>query len=128
MENGLSKSRIIYLPAHKLDNNPIILKLWINNITKPKPFEFELAWTRVQGSKIVIEQAWRIRPRGSWAYIFARRIKETELAMKTWNKNVFGNIEEKITELFDKIDNNQRKEFNNKNKSKEKQLQKQLDE
>lgn len=59
----------------------------------PKPFKFEFMWISHPDTSHVISEAWNGKPQ------FEARLKNTKIALKDWNKNVFGNVQNNIRQL-----------------------------
>lgn len=74
---------VTHLTAPNSDHNPIILNLFQEQHKKP------YAWTRDPSYKNVVSQAWNINIDGSRAFKFSKKIKQTKLALKEWNKTHF---------------------------------------
>lgn len=59
-------------------------------------------------SRQVVEEAWRLRQSGSPAYALCQRLKATKVALRRWNKKVFGHIQSKIQRLQAELDEAQK--------------------
>uniref|UniRef100_A0A7N2LQ01 Reverse transcriptase n=1 Tax=Quercus lobata TaxID=97700 RepID=A0A7N2LQ01_QUELO len=60
-------------------------------------------WTKEKESKMVVENAWQTRVEGSHGFRLAKKLSVTSTDLVRWNKNSFGNTEEKIKDLQDKL-------------------------
>lgn len=67
----------------------------------PKPFRFESCWIRVESSRAVVEGAWWANVQGSASFRLVQRIKATKVALRKWNKDVFGVAQTQIKIISD---------------------------
>lgn len=65
----------------------------------PRSFRFEGMWTLEKSSIDVIKQAWHHSVPGSPLFQMVCYVRNTELAMKKWNKTVFGKVQDHIKDL-----------------------------
>lgn len=116
-------SRVIHLHATRSDHSPILLKMWLNCSSKPKPFRFEQAWTTVEECHGVFNKAWNIDIIGSNAYKFSQKMKYTKAELKVWNRTSFGDCDRRINGLNKEIEQIQSAEPTQENIRKEMSLQ-----
>lgn len=69
----------------------------------PKPFCFENCWVRNDESKVVVKRAWSKAVVGSASFILVRQISATKDALKIWNREVFGVVQQRIKALQDRL-------------------------
>lgn len=84
------------LPRYALDHSPILLDTFGGMNSGPKPFYFKCCWVREESSKKIVADAWNNPVSGFAAFRLVLRIKATQLALRGWNKDVFGSIPTKI--------------------------------
>lgn len=89
---------ITHLPAIHSDHRPLLFHSNPISQSYPKLFRFEAMWLDHPDTHRVIQTAW------SRDYSFSSKIQHTKNALKDWNKNVFGNIHQKIKQLHQTID------------------------
>lgn len=122
------KAGVQHLTANNSDHNPVLLRLWMENGNRARPFRFEAMWTRAKDSRIVVKNAWQEKIVGSKQFTFSGKIKKTKKELKEWNLKSFGNCYRKIDQMQQEIDAIQQCEPSLENLNKEKILQTQLDE
>lgn len=103
------------------------MTLWRKSGFHPQPFRFEGMWTLDRSSTEVIRQAWNSIVSGSPLLQVVRCVKSIEVAMKRWNKRVFGRVHENIKDLRDRIAVLQDSSPSDLLMNKERELQVQLD-
>ncbi|XP_059436099.1 uncharacterized protein LOC132169027 [Corylus avellana] len=81
------------LPRLCSDRFPIILEL--GEVSQGKrPFRFENMWLKADGFVALVKQWWdSYEFQGTPSFVFACKLKALKLNLKTWNEEVFGNIE-----------------------------------
>ncbi|KAK3009505.1 hypothetical protein RJ639_013870 [Escallonia herrerae] len=117
-----------HLPAHQSDHNPILLNTREINPPNPKSFKFMACWTRDNSSHYIVEHAWKIKAFGAPPFKLCQKIRNTRLALRTWNQNHFDNIQTKIKILSEALDQTQKEDPSASNLEREKNLQCNLDE
>lgn len=110
-----------HLPAMCSDHRQILLDLGINCNVQcgARPFKFLAAWLTDDSFKDVVKKSWNQNP--GWCYVADQFAKDVEV----WNRDVFGNIFKKKTELMARINDIEKKLVCGRNRFLEK-LQKQL--
>ena len=96
-------SLINHLLASYSDHCPILLSTEGSYRNLPKPFRFEVFWTRDQSSHLVVAGAWLDEVEGSPAFSLSRKWKKTKDALKFWNVHHFGHIQMQIKSLMTQI-------------------------
>lgn len=88
---------ITHLTALNSDHKPILLQTNPQMDNNPKSFKFESMWINHVDTGLVIQEAWnRHKP-------FLSKLKNTKLALKEWNKKMYGNVQENIKNLIESI-------------------------
>ena len=64
--------------------------------TLNRPFKFKAMWTKKEGSKVVVDNAWQVEVKGSHDFCLANKLERTKKDLKKWNREVFGIVREKI--------------------------------
>lgn len=95
---NFAQSTVIHLPAIHSDHKPLLINTMPTSDSPPKPFCFEAMWINHPDTSLAIEEAW------NRSLSFASRLKNTKIALKQWNKTVFGNIHVKLKHLKLTID------------------------
>lgn len=95
---------VSHFPRLASDHAPILLNTYGDQDRNPRPFRFESFWVEDKRCSEVVEKAWRQNVRGSPAFSLCHRLKATEVALRRWNKEVFGNIQERIRRLQAELD------------------------
>lgn len=87
---------IKHLTTHQSDHKPILLYTSPAppQPTHPQPFHFESMWLRDNFVYHVVEKAWKQFVRGSLAFVLSTKLWVTKVALKTWNRVTFGNVQE----------------------------------
>jgi hypothetical protein len=93
-----------HLPTHSSDHNPILLNTIPTDLTLPYPFRFEEFWTFDPSCGSTISSAWINHIAGSPQYILTKKLKSTKSALKSWNLNCFGNIQNRISHTLSQLD------------------------
>lgn len=96
-------AEVVHHVASTSNHNPIELNLFYNPSPGPKPFRFFEAWSGDPRCSEVIKEAWN-RVNGTPPGVkFCSRIKRIEIALKRWNKEIFGFCQESIKDLENKL-------------------------
>jgi hypothetical protein len=91
---------INHLSASYSDHCPILLSTSGTYQNIPKPFRFEVFWTRDQSRHSVVAKALLPLVEGSPAFSLSKKWKNTKNALKSWNQIHFGNSQAKIKSLM----------------------------
>ena len=60
----------------------------------PRPFRFENMWLKSEGFKKMLRQWWeRIQVSGSASFISMKKLEVLKLLLRSWNKEVLGQID-----------------------------------
>ncbi|KAJ9687104.1 hypothetical protein PVL29_015810 [Vitis rotundifolia] len=70
------------------------------------PFKFENTWLKEEGFKEVLRQWWEgIQVSGSASFILTEKLKALKPILRSWNKEVFGQIDSNKQNAWNLIDN-----------------------
>ncbi|PKI61172.1 hypothetical protein CRG98_018403 [Punica granatum] len=122
------RAGVFHLPQIRFDHNPILLKLWIESSSKPRPFRSEEAWTRDQSSKIVVWSAWNRAVIGSTAFQLSSKIRMVKKDLRKWNKEELGYCDTNIAGIMEKLEQIQEKQPTPETKEQEERLVADLEE
>lgn len=95
---------IQHLPAHHSNHKPLLLSLFSQQPSQPRPFRFESMWLREPSIQDVVESAWCPPARGSPMFSFLSKLHHTKSALRDWNHTTFGNVHRIIRELHSLIE------------------------
>ena len=83
------------LPRPTSDHFPILLEGGRSLSKRPSPFRFKNMWIKEEGFKDLIKVWWQsFEFRGTSSYVLMEKLKAIKNLLKTWNKEVFGRVEE----------------------------------
>jgi hypothetical protein len=116
------------LGAIKSDHCPIVLDTNPVDTFYPRPFRFEAAWTRDPRSLDIVKEAWVTEAKGSECFKLYRKQYNTQMALKKWNREVFGHCLHRIDSLMLQIQQIQQNEATEENHRNEACLQYELSE
>ena len=97
------KASISHLGAISFDHAPILLDTNPLSSFAHCPFRFEVAWFRDDRCSSVIKDAWNENVTGSEFIKLYKKQASTRDALRKWNKEVFGNCQDKINSLLQNI-------------------------
>ena len=83
------------VPRPVSDRSPILLEGGGTFARGSIPFRFENMWLKAEGFKELVNSWWQgLSFSGSSNYILVEKIKALKPLIRTWNKEVFGKVEE----------------------------------
>jgi hypothetical protein len=86
------------------DHSPILLK-YDDYDWGPKPFRFNNFWWGNSSFREVVSKAWKSFHVMGWkGYVVKEKMKLLKRVLKTWNKDVYGNMDSKIDALTNEIE------------------------
>ena len=94
------KASIFHLGAIKSDHCPIVLDTNPVDTFYPRPFRFEATWTRDPRSLDIIKEAWVTEAKESECFKLYKKQYNTQMALKKWNREVFGHCHNRIDSLM----------------------------
>lgn len=100
--------QMIYLPKTISDHCPMLVQFYktMENYGPP-PFRFQRMWTEHEFFIPCVEKAWNSNGIGeglTGLYKLAIKLKTTKIALKIWNKQVFGRVEHRMSELEERVE------------------------
>ena len=113
------RAAVQHVLASSSDHSPIILHTEGEQRQIRRPFKFEEAWTRDETSFFVVEKAWKKILNGTPMFKVCKKIKETKDEFRRWNREWFGNIQTKIREKWNQLEQIQKEEPTQENLEKE---------
>ena len=94
------------LPRHFSDHNPLVLQFIDNAHRGPRPFRFMKMWTEHEDFKNFVEEKWKsYNPLGCNMFILTAKLRSLKKDLKIWNRNVFGNIHERVDKAKKELEN-----------------------
>ena len=122
------KASIAHLGAIKSDHTPILLDTNPSESFAQRPFRFEAAWLRDNRCPIVVENTWKTKTtRSEFVKLYKKQVA-TRDALRKWNKEVFGQCQNRINSLLQKINHVQDSLPSQENEATEISLQSELSE
>ena len=94
--NAYTSYSLRNLPIVRSDYGPILLDFEINQSFKRTPFRFERMWMTHPTCKEVVQKAWNFKVVGSKAYQLKNKLSNVRKDLISWNKQVFGKVENEI--------------------------------
>lgn len=101
--NFWGENSLWVLPRDVSDHCPLVLKNggwdW-----GPKPFRFNNFWLQNNKFKGLVEEVWRTNNVHGWmGYVLKEKLKGLKEAIKVWNKEEYGGMEERVEWLVEEI-------------------------
>lgn len=85
------------------DHCPMLLNFAPQLISSPKPFRFQDMWLLREGFGDLVRSNWS-QPISTGGMLgFALKLRRLKICLKTWNREVFGNIVDRVKELEDAV-------------------------
>lgn len=103
------KAAVSYLGAINSNHASILLNINPENNFAHRPFWFEMAWIRDNGCNSIVEKAWESVSSGTAFTKLYKKQDATREALRKWNKEVFGNCQDRVNCLMRNINEVQRK-------------------
>lgn len=87
------------------------LALVIDDVwSRKRPFKFEKLWLNKARIDELVPLSWCKNDRGSPMYYISRKLKRLEEDLRSWSKEIVGDIHEKVSKLEDTVEESQLKE------------------
>lgn len=97
-------STCLKLPRITSDHSPIVLSCSLDSINSPKPFRFSHMWIMHEDFLRVISSSWSEQSSEKCPiFRVMAKLRRLKTVLKSWNKNVFGNVDVQIATLQDKL-------------------------
>nr|POE60828.1 hypothetical protein CFP56_39840 [Quercus suber] len=120
------KATVSHLGAINSDHAPILLNTNLEDSFAHQPFQFEAAWIKDNGCNSVVEKAWEsVSSSTAFSRLYKKQVATRE-ALRKWNKEVFGNCQDRINRLMRNINEVQQKSPSKENGRIEEALQLEL--
>ena len=78
--------------------------------SRKRPFKFEKLWLNKTRIDELVPLSWCKNDRGSPMYYISRKLKRLEEDLRSWSKEIVGDIHEKVSKLEDTVEESQLKE------------------
>jgi hypothetical protein len=92
-----------WLPRLYFDHFPILLDCAHTSV-RIRPFKFENMWLKADGFMGLVKQLWDSYSfHGTPSFVLACKLKALKQNLKTWNAEVFGNVERNKRKLFEEL-------------------------
>jgi hypothetical protein len=92
------------LTKSKSDHFPLLFEFKNIDIQHSSSFTFLKMWISHPDCAKVIQNSWNVNVVGCPMYVLSEKLKRLKVELKTWNKNVFGNIHEIVKLARSKVD------------------------
>jgi hypothetical protein len=92
------------LTKSKSDHFPLLFEFKNIDIQHSSSFKFWKMWISHPDCAKVIQNSWNVNVVGCPMYVLSEKLKRLKVELKTWNKNVFGNIHEIVKLARSKVD------------------------
>ncbi|KAF5445223.1 hypothetical protein F2P56_034289 [Juglans regia] len=96
----------LYLPRTTSDHCPMVIEFLSDPFSYgPPPFRFQQMWVEHPDFMTLVQKVWSESVIGSGLFKLATKLKKLKVALRVWNKSVFGRTNTQIAILEDKIEN-----------------------
>ncbi|CAL0324296.1 unnamed protein product [Lupinus luteus] len=99
-----SQSTCFTLPRAMSDHHPLMLCTSSSSVTRQTPFKFHKMWLLNNSLRKLVHDTWIIPVVGCPMYVLSKKLRNLKVALKVWNKEVFGNIHLKVKDALEKVD------------------------
>lgn len=99
-----SSSVCYTLIRNRYDHYPIMFCMQKDNVTYSPSFKFMKIWTSHPDCKEVVAKSWDIQVAGCPMFILAQKLKILKKELMTWNKEKFGDVNQKVNEVVKKLE------------------------
>ncbi|KAK1575277.1 hypothetical protein Q3G72_004017 [Acer saccharum] len=101
-----SMAHLTYLNRKTSDHCPMIVNLERPSLSYgPVPFRFQNMWCLHENFLSCVQDAWHRTDLGSGMLKLAIRLKRTKVALRAWNRNVFGLVDSNLKALEGRLEN-----------------------
>ncbi|XP_042033147.1 uncharacterized protein LOC121779791 isoform X2 [Salvia splendens] len=94
--NLFSETRVTNLPRVMSDHSPLLIQCRRPGPPVRPPFRFQNMWVRHRSFQEVVKESWNIPLEERGLVKLQVKLSRLKKCLKLWNKNVFGNIFEKL--------------------------------
>jgi hypothetical protein len=102
--NSCASTSCSTLSRSKSDHHPLLLDFQISSVRFATSFKFMQMWSHHADCKSIISRVWNSNIIGCPMYILSEKLKLLKLELKTWNKNIFGNVHDHVSLAVKKLD------------------------
>ncbi|KAF5465360.1 hypothetical protein F2P56_015376 [Juglans regia] len=96
----------LYLPRTTSDHCPMVIEFLSDPFSYgPPPFRFQQMWVEHPDFMTLVQKVWSESVIGSGLFKLATKLKKLKVALRVWNKSVFGRTNTQIAIFEDKIEN-----------------------
>lgn len=99
---------VVALPRFKSDHSPLLLTCQLGTKSFASPFKFMKVWCEDNRCKGVVQQAWSQQIYGCPMFVLSEKLKCVKQALKSWNRNHFGHIQQNVHLASKALDDIQR--------------------
>ena len=93
------RAAVFHLGAVNSDHCPLIIDTNPADVRCPRPFRFEAMWANDPRCLVVINEAWKRNFVGNDGLKLYKKQFYATMDLRRWNKEVFGHVQSRITEL-----------------------------
>jgi len=87
------------------DHFPLLLDIKMNNFSFASQFKFMRMWTLHPACKDIVQEAWNTTVIGYPMFVLNKKLKILKQKLRIWNKEVFGNVHEYVTDAEKNLQN-----------------------
>ncbi|XP_026452117.1 uncharacterized protein LOC113352521 [Papaver somniferum] len=120
-------SKLLHLTQKGSDHLPIILTMYNKPSQSGKNWKFFKHWLQNNSCRDTIMNAWNSNKTGSAAFIFFDKLSNTRHILSQWSKNIFGEINSKVTSLQQELSHLQETDVQGSNIADVLRLEKEID-
>ncbi|MCH88626.1 endonuclease/exonuclease/phosphatase family protein, partial [Trifolium medium] len=91
------------LPKNRSDHYPLLHAFQLNNDRGASSFKFMKMWSSHHDCINVIKNVWNVSHVGCPMVVLNQKLKALKMRLKTWNKDVFGNIHTNVQSAESKL-------------------------
>ncbi|KAK1258540.1 hypothetical protein QJS04_geneDACA020390 [Acorus gramineus] len=103
--NLFQHSIVNYLAPGISDHSPLKVSLEPLIPSSPKPFKYYEMWESHPHFNAIVDTAWKTKVRGSPMFRLVKKLSAVKLALKQWNRDFFGPIQQTLQRSTDKLSN-----------------------
>ncbi|XP_019190133.1 PREDICTED: uncharacterized protein LOC109184574 [Ipomoea nil] len=97
--DSFTEVQIQVLARTTSDHAPLVFTATNNSMSCPKQFRFQRMWLSHPDFKLVVRQNWSLPADGGGMRALAYKLKRLKIALKVWNKEIFGNVFDRVKVL-----------------------------
>ncbi|CAL0326169.1 unnamed protein product [Lupinus luteus] len=97
-------STVFTLPRYGSDHHPLILNSSMNSSIKSSHFRFHRMWLLHPALKEVVQNSCSSEVVGCPMFILSQNLRNLKATLRTWNKQVFGDIHTRVKNALARVD------------------------